>query len=162
MNVDLKSLLPPALALLILIVIGVQTSSALKDVGSRTRRKPDVQAADPYMTLDLQIARSRQPAELIGIRDPFRAVSAARPVATRTTTPRPRPVAIAVPPPRPIVTAIIADEDPRALISYENKNYSVKTGDLFAEFRVVSVNAERVLIEGPGGQLVLRRPIKGD
>jgi hypothetical protein len=66
------------------------------------------------------------------------------------------------PAPRPVVTAIIADEDPRALITYESKNYSVKTGDLFAEFRVVSVNAERVLLEGPGGPLVLRGPVRGD
>lgn len=165
MNIELRSILPPLVAVLILIVLGVQTSNALKEMGSRQPHATPASKRDPYFGLDHQIARSMQARPAPDLRDPFIAAATPRPVATRPTTGTRRPQQVAVvppPPPRPVVTAIVDDADPRALIRYEDRNYSVKKGDLFAEFRVVSITGDQVVLDGPGGSLVLRRPIKGD
>ena len=164
MNLSLRTLLPAILAILILVVIGLQTSDALKRSGSWSRSTgPKTPVIDPYAALDGQLARQGQPPEAGTLRDPF-AFGGGGAVAIRREPRTGRPSEAVQPPPRPrpVLTAIIADEDPRALIVYEDRNYSVKTGDLFAEFRVVSVNAEQVVLDGGGQRLVLRRPVRGD
>jgi hypothetical protein len=55
-----------------------------------------------------------------------------------------------------VLTAIVADNDPRAVIRYEDRNFTVKAGDLFADFRVVSITASEVVLESNGQRYVLR------
>ncbi|HET9326040.1 MAG TPA: hypothetical protein VFQ05_04640, partial [Candidatus Eisenbacteria bacterium] len=65
--------------------------------------------------------------------------------------------------PQPVVTAIVTDADAqRAIVVYLGTSYSVKSGDLFAQYRVVSISAESVVLDDGRQQLVLRRPAKGD
>jgi len=75
-------------------------------------------------------------------------------------------------PDRPHVSAAAAqarpDRDPRrqrprALIRHQDRNFTVKSGDLFADFRVVSITADQVVLERTNGErVVLKRPTKGD
>jgi len=158
MTLDLRTALPGLMAILFLVVIGLQTSDALKRSGAWTRRQPVAAYADPYAVLDRQLERMSRPAPLDGLRDPFRYAGAPTGPVLRVDSGKPAPVK-RVP---PILTAIVSDADPRALISYEGRNYSVKTGDLFAEFRVMSVTRDEVVLDGGGEPIVLRRPGKGD
>jgi hypothetical protein len=41
-------------------------------------------------------------------------------------------------------------------------DYSVRTNTLFADFRVVSITAQWVVLDRGGESLVLRLPVKGD
>jgi hypothetical protein len=69
---------------------------------------------------------------------------------------------VAPEPARPLLTAIVADADPRAVIRYEDRYYTVKSGDLFARFRVISISADQVVLDGGGERIALKRPTKGD
>ena len=63
----------------------------------------------------------------------------------------------------PVVTAIVSDDaDPRAVIRYEGRSYTVGAGGLFADYKVISVTADAVVLERAGQQLVFQRPKKGD
>jgi Tfp pilus assembly protein PilP len=157
-NGGLRNLLAPLLALVLLILIGVQTSDALRRSGawSARSRAATQTPVDPYASLERQLARTDQGYPAAGLRDPF---------AFGSTPQPPRPVVVRrvvpPPPPKPVLTANIQDrEDPRALLQYEDRNYSVKTGDLFAEFRVVSITGEQVVLDGRGQRLILTRPTK--
>ena len=66
------------------------------------------------------------------------------------------------PPPRPVLTGILADNDPRAFIRYQDRNYTVKVGDLFADFKVVSITRDQVVLDRNGERLTLLSPTKGD
>jgi hypothetical protein len=160
MNDNVRTLLAPLVALVLLVLIGVQTSDALRRSGSwgATARRPAALPVDPYAGLEAQLARLDNGIPAVGLRDPFAFGSVPQPV--RPTVVRPY---VPPPPPKPVLTAILMDrDDPRALLQYENRNYSVKIGDLFAEFRVVGINADQVTIEGRGQRLVLKRPSQGE
>ncbi len=163
---DLRQILPTSLGLAVLMVIGVQTSQALRQAGSwRPQTKsPAARVVDPYARLDRMLAQSTDEPPIVVVRDPF--MFGRAPVTIRTTSGPRRP---APPPPRPqpVLTAIVADQsspegDHRALIRFEDRNYSVRTGDQFAEFRVISINADQVVLGRRGERLTLRRPTKGD
>jgi len=158
MSLDLRGALPAVMALLFLIVIGVQTSDALKRSGAWTRARTASVHVDPYANLDRQLETLGRTTPGSAPRDPFS--YAGGPVVVRVDSGDARPRVRR--PPDPVLTAIVADEDPRALIRYEDRNYSVKTGDLFAEFRVMSVTRDEVVLDGGGRSLVLRRPGKGE
>jgi hypothetical protein len=154
MSVDLRNALPGVIAVVFLVVIGVQTRDALKRSGAWTRARGAVVHVDPYANLDRQLETMSRATVPTGLRDPFTFAGTglpAPPVDTGASRPRPRQ-------PDPVLTAIVADQDPRAVILYEGRNYSVKTGDLFAEFRVMSVTRDEVVLDGGGRSLVLRRP----
>jgi hypothetical protein len=158
---DLKRVLGPILAMGLLLLIAVQTSQALRNTGVWGAHSPRPKAArsDPYARLESELARFDPGIPTAGLRDPFRYGSTPSPVRTTPTTPR---VVVPPPPPKPVLTAIVMDEDPRALLQYLDRNYSVKTGDDFADFRVVSISRDEVVLDGHGQRLVLRRPSKGE
>lgn len=149
------------LPLLVLAALSGITIARLRD--SAALRRSDAEsgpAANPYSELaQLEERLTRTPA-LSDLRDPFvtgtgRRESPARPV--RRADPAPASTRE-----RPVLTAIVSDADPRALLRYEGRNYTVKVGDLFAEFRVVSVSADRVVLEAGSERIVLNRPVKGE
>jgi hypothetical protein len=159
MNLDVRAFVAPAIAVALFVLIGVQTSDALKRSGAWSARGHAPKAtADPYAGLDAQLARRDPGIAPIGVRDPFAYGSA--PVPVRTTV-APRPY-VPPPPARPVLTAIVWDATPTALIRFEDRNFSVKAGDLFAAYRVVSIAQDEVVLDSGGQRLVLKRPLKGD
>jgi hypothetical protein len=157
-NTDLKQLFAPLIALAILTVIGLQTSDALQHAGAwRAARRPARTAApDPYARLEAQIAAPAGNLVLSSLRDPFSYGRA--PVVTSSAPARPR---VPPPPPQPVLTAILqSDNDPRALVHYADRDYTVQTGSLFADFKVISITAEQVVLDRGGQRLILHRPTK--
>ena len=159
MTLDAKHVLPPVLALVILAVVGLQTSDALRHTGIWGRKdKPRrAMAPDPYGRLEAELAAPPRDPGLASLRDPFAYGRAPAPVKRVAVKSAPKPE-----PARPVLTAIFSDNDPRALIRYQDRNYTVKVGDLFAEFRVLSITAEQVVLDRNGEQIALGRPRKGD
>lgn len=160
MNLDLKSVLGPLIAIVILAVIGIQTSDALRHSGTWSARpKPrTAPAPDPYAALEAQLAATGpKDAGPGSMRDPFSYGRTTTPTVRKPERPRTPPA-----PPKPVLTAIVADADPRAFIRYEDRNYTVKAGDLFADFKVVSITAEQVVLDRGGARITLSRPTKGD
>ena len=157
---NLRALLPPLIAIAILVVVGVQTSDALRQSGTwRSAPKPGAHAAsDPYASLERAIATADVPVEAAALRDPYGFGRAPQPVGITIR----RPV-VPTPPPQPVVTAIVTDaEAARAILLYEGTSYSVKAGDLFAQYRVVSITADQVVVDDGRDRLVLKRPTKGE
>ena len=149
MKLDARSLIGPLIATLVLAVVVQQTVDALHRAGhwSPPRRVGVAHAAnDPYAMLDQAIGRAASAASS-PVRDPFAYYSA--PVAVTTHVSRPH----VVKPPRipdPVLTAIIWDSDPRALIRFNGRDYTVRSGGQFAEYRVSSISRERVVLDKIG------------
>ncbi len=159
---DLQTVLTSALAVVVLLLILGQTLGALKRVGTWEPRASSVLRArqeDPYVQLDRAVARATAATRATPARDPFGFGVAATPIQVRPV--RSRPVK-PVPPPPPILTAIVWDNDPRALIHWNNRDFTVRTSDLFAEFRVTSITRDHVVLDRSGVTLVLKRPLKGE
>jgi len=81
-------------------------------------------------------------------------------VATRRHT-EPKPIA-PVEPPQPSLTAIIWDDDPRATVRWDGRDFSVRANSLFADFTVKSIRPTEVVLERGGQQMVLRLIKKGE
>ena len=161
MNLDLKRLFIPLIAVGILAIISLQTSEALKNSGAWRKAPAEGNGRpDPYAALDAEIAERSKAVELVSLRDPFAFGRAPEPATPhiRTTTPPAPP-----PPRRPVLTAILqGDDDPRALLHYNDRDYTVKAGDLFADFQVISIAGDQVVLARGSERMILRRPTKGD
>jgi len=147
-----------------LLAVAIVTFEALRESdrwrrpGRNTNRRVD----DPYDGLARLLAAG--PAPSSGpVRDPF------RPGDVRTAPLHTATVRITPPAPArelPVLSAIVtsSDGEPQALIRYQGRNYTVGAGALFADYKVVSVTADAVVLEqvGTGQQLILQRPKKGE
>jgi len=157
--VNARTLIPPILALALLFIVGNQTSNALRQSGTwkSTPRAPRP-VVDPYASLERALSHSDTMPSLLALRDPFS--------FGRTTAPRTTPVyhpQTPAPIPQPVVTAIVTDADAaHAILVYLGTSYSVKSGDLFAQYRVVSISSESVTLDDGRQQLVLKPNRKGD
>ena len=164
MNVTSRQIMPVLLAVLLLVFVGIQTSDALKSAapwpGQRNAaaRGP---RADPYARLESLIAASASASAPSTMRDPFSYGNVAVVVVPSTHPVVRRPV-IPPPPPMPVVTAVVTDADPQAVIIYLGVNYTVRVGHLFADFQVISISAEQVVLDRGGERVVLRVPLKGE
>ena len=164
MNRDLRAWIPAIVAGFLLVLVAGQTLIAFERSGRFTwKRAPKyaVNPADPYNRLEQALSEPDHPPVLVGLRDPFTFGHATvRPTHVGGGTPEGPVTPIYTP--RPVLTAIISDpSDPRAIVVYENHNYSVRAGDLFAEFKVVSISADGVVLDNGRERLVLQRPTKG-
>lgn len=161
MKLDARHVAPPLAAIAILALILTQTREALNLSGAwRRAHAAAAMAPTPFATLEREIAGTPPPRAEI-TRDPLRAPSA--PVAAVPLRPR-SPVVVA-PPPRPttpVLTSIVFDADPRATLRWEGREYSVRPNGLFAEFRVLSIAREQVVLERAGESVVLRLPKRGE
>lgn len=165
MRIDPKALVAPAVALLVLVLVTQQTMSALQSSGAwkQVVRAPKIRPVDPYANLDATLSRPLLVYAPEGKRDPFgyaapQVASVVRPRPVHDTTPSPPPA-----PPRPVLTSIIFDNDPRATIRFNNRDFSVRENSLFADFRVKSITANQVTLESNGGEaLVLTLRSKGE
>ena len=157
---NLRDLLPSLLAVVVLVLTGVQTSTALRDSGAwRTppkagNRPPE----DPYRSLDLVLAASDSASVPRTLRDPFAFGRAPTPPRTVVRAP-----VVPPPPAQPVVTAIVTDEETaRAILRFQDISYSVKAGDLFAQYRVVSITADAVVVDDGKERLTLKPPTRGE
>jgi len=156
--VNLRTIILPLLAIAMLVVIGTQTSSALRQSGTwRSAPRASAHVSDPYASLDRALSKSDTTLSLASLRDPF---DFGRSAAPRVVT---RRVVVPAAPPQPVVTAIVTDADAaHAVLRYEGTSYSVKSGDLFAQYRVVSITTDAVVVDDGKDRLVLKPPRKGD
>jgi hypothetical protein len=162
MKMDARELLAPLLALAVLAMVFLQTSGAMRRSGvwrANVTKMARVRAEDPYVALDRHIAEGRKADTSPTSRDPFGFVQAA-PLASGPV--RPRKPAVPPPPPRPQLTAIVWDADPRALVHWNDRDYTIRTNDLFDVFRVVSITREQVVLQRGSESVVLKRPNQGD
>jgi len=151
---------PRLLALLALLAVTGVTLAALRDSDRWRHERPRsarMPVVDPYAALAHTLAHGDSLAP--PPRDPFRFGEAR--AATAAPRPRVQPPPVAAPE-LPVLTAIVFDVDPRAVIQYEGRNYVVRAGDLFADYRVLSVTADAVVLERAGQRVVLKLPAKGD
>ncbi|NOT32630.1 MAG: hypothetical protein HOP12_00495 [Candidatus Eisenbacteria bacterium] len=152
-----------AIGAIALAVIGLQTSEALRAAGPwRPRAAKPTAVSAPYARLERVLAQAESGEVPSTLRDPF-SYGAARPIVpTGPTTPRIVRPSKPVAPPAPVVTAIVSDADPRAILVFEGRNYMVKPGDSFAGFQVISMTPESVVLESNGQRLVIRLASKGE
>jgi len=141
-KLDARVVLGPLLAAFVLVVTLQQTMDALHRAGhwSPGRRIMRARTDDPYERLDAAIARAAS-TTTSGVRDPFA-------YGTVAVT--------------PVLTAIIWDNDPRALIHFNGRDYTVRSGGQFDEYRVVGITRDRVTLDKDGQPLLLNRPLKGE
>jgi hypothetical protein len=158
-----SALLPPLVAIVILVLTLQYTRGALQASGAwRTEpRIPRITSEDPYLRIDRILARPKFATSAVSPRNPFAYGVAPQPVVVNrgggTTRPTPRPAL-----PRPQLTAILWDADPRAMIRYDGRDYTVRENSLFAEFRVASITKTNVTLERNGSPIVLSLRPRGE
>lgn len=164
MKLDPRRILTPVLAFAVMLVVVQQTLVALETSAAWPSRPrvPLIRPEDPYARLDGMLAQ--HPSDPPGtVRDPFEFVAAPIPQQVR---PRHHEVVVVAPPPpeipQPTLTSIIWDEDPRATVRFNGRDFSVRQNSLFADFTVKSIRPTEVVLDHGGQEVVLRLPSKGE
>ena len=152
--------LPPLVALAVLIAAGTQTVAALRVTGAFGWQPDVVPVAVPpaYESVNRALDRRDPRLTLAAVRDPF---STRAPVAVPRWSPK-IAAPVAPPPALPILTAIVWDNDPRALVHWKDREWTVREGGLFDEFLVVSITRDQVSLRRGDATLVLQRRNPGD
>jgi len=152
--------LPPLVAIAVLITAGTQTVAALRVTGAFGWQTDAVPVAVPpaYEAVNRALDRRDPRLALAAVRDPF----TARPRVAARPPVRPVTVVAKVTPPVPILTAIVWDNDPRALVHWKDRDWTVREGGLFDEFLVVSITRDQVSLRRGDATLVLQRRNLGD
>lgn len=161
MNRGPETWIPSLVALAVLVAAGTQTVGALRVTGAFGWQPDAVPVGVPpaYETVNRALDRSDPGLALASVRDPFTlrmqvpARAAARTVARLETPP---------PPALPVLTAIVWDSDPRALVHWKDREWTVREGGLFDEFQVVSITRDQVSLRRGDATLVLQRRNPGD
>ncbi len=166
MNRDLRGLLAPLVAIVVFGVVFVQTYGALRSSGawgaSTHRRAAIVVPDDPFGGVNALLLRAQPALDAGMLRDPFATGAAPAPVAQVTGPVKPRPVPPPPAPERPVLTAIVFDSDPRALVRWKGREWTVRKGGLFDEFQVLDITREQVSLSRGSETLVLQRKPQGD
>jgi hypothetical protein len=155
--------LSPLVALAVLVAIATQTLGALRVTGAFGWQTDTVPVSVPqaYESVGRALERHDPRFSLGAVRDPFTAHAA--PVAR--VTPKPRASEHVLPPPAPklpVLTAIVWDADPRALVHWKDRDWTVREGALFDEFLVMSITREQVSLRRGDATLVLQRRNPGE
>lgn len=167
MNRDIGFILGPLVAIALLAVVLWHTTSALRSAGafSRAPRSAGSVANDPYIALDRRMEDPPRDLFAVAMRDPFGGPVATPPPAPAGPTEPRRPATprVVVPPPpaMPTLTAIIHDDDPRAMVRWQGAQYTVRVGGLFDVFEVLSISRDQVVLRRGDERIVLNRP-QGD
>jgi hypothetical protein len=161
-NLKPGAIIPAVVAIAILALTLQYTRSALQTSGAwrSPARSAVVDSGDSYSRIDQILARPSFQQDAVPTRNPFAYGQAPKPevVAHATTVRR-------APPPAPVLpqlTAILWDADPRALIRYDGRDYTVRENSLFAEFRVASITQSNVTLERNGSPIVLSLRPRGE
>jgi len=161
---DAGSLIVPLVAIVIFAAVTVQTVGALKASGAWSmslggrHRAPIASVDDPFTPIDQLLGKKQPSVDVARLRDPFMLGGAPVAVAIRTAPVHHAPP----PPPRPVLTAIVWDADPRAVVRWNGRDWTVHSGGLFDEFQVVSITRSQVTLSKGGETIVLQRRTSGD
>jgi len=160
-KLDARTIFAPVVAALMLLLVLNITLGAIRTAGlwAPEPRQAPAPPDNPFDRIDRMLARQNPGPDPAGTRDPF-AFGGATPVPNGP--PRPRPAPIPPAPAQPVLTSIVWDSDPRATVRFGGHDYSVRPGSLFADFRVVSITQDQVVLDRGGVSLALRLPLKGD
>ena len=154
MSRDVRAYVPALIAAGVLVLVIAQTLEAFQRadrLGARPRARV---AADPFARLENMLADSDPGAPIEGLRDPF---AGARAPVNRP--PVVKPVVVAA---RPVVTAIVTGGATNsAIVRFEGRSYTVKPGDLFAGFHVLSIDGQQVVLDTGRERLALQVQTKG-
>lgn len=161
----MNRLVPRLLAFVALLAVAGVTFSALRD-SSRWRsfgRGVKPVADEPYRNLATMLDAHADSTASPVPRNPFAYAEVRVAVAPRrpVVTPKPAEPVVEV----PVLTAIVSDsDDPQAVIHYQSRDFTLKAGGLFVDWRVISVTSDEVILENTktGQRLVLQRPKKGE
>ena len=165
MKLEPRNLVVPIVALVVLALVLQQTISALKASGSwqHAVKAPAAQGEDPYSRVDNLFAQDRPRTATANLRNPFAFGSGRAAPATGVAVKPVQPKIVAPhEAPKPKLTSIVWDNDPRATVRYDGKDFSVRVNSLFAEFRVDKITANEVVLDRGGEQIVLSLRSKGD
>jgi hypothetical protein len=155
-------LVAPALALLLLLLMAQQTVGALHDSGTWARLQSSAPPPpDPYSRLDRLLVVADSGTTLAALRDPF-AYSRATVAVSTIRKPTSRPTTDVTPVAVPVLTAIVWDNDPRASVHWNDRDYSVRVNSLFDDFRVKSISRDQLVLEHAGESIVLQLAKKGE
>ncbi len=165
MTRDPGTWLSPIVAVLVMAAAVAQTLSALGVTGAfgwQASTPPPV-ISPAYQAVD-QAMDVHDPAfTLQGLRDPF--MYAHPPDDNNGSAPAPPPRTKPVPAPvvvLPVLTAIVWDADPRALVRWKGREWTVREGGLFDEFQVASISRDQVTLRRADSSLVLTRRNPGE
>ncbi len=164
MNRPLTGWISPLVALGVLGLVVTRTLAALSVTGAFGFRAAPVRVSVPlaYRNVDVALARRESAAPSANAPDPFEFARARRVAPTAAAGRlRNRPVPPAEPP-APVLTAIVWDNDPRALVRWKQREWTVRAGGLFDEFQVVSITRDQVRLQRGDATLVLTRRNPGE
>ena len=162
MNRDIGWIAGPLAALALFAFIVWQTLGALSASGAWARggRAPIIAPTAPFAFLDALVAAPRPPLGAT-MRDPF-GVAVAAPVSPAPGAGTVRKPVVPAAPARPVLTAIVWDADPRAIVRWQGHDYSVRSGGLFDDFQVVSITRDQVVLKRGDESIVLQRKPQGE
>lgn len=171
MNRNANALVLPLLAIAVLAVIASQTVGALQASGAwggmfhAHGHGAGAAADDPFAVTAALLDHAPPPADASRLRDPF--TLGAAPAAAPAAAPgkkggAPRVPAAPPAPPRPVLTAIVWDADPRAVIRWQGRDYTVHSGALFDAFQVVAITRDQVTLSRGSETILLQRKPQGD
>jgi len=155
--------LSPLVALAVLAAITTQTVGALRVTGAFGWQADAVPVAvpQPYESVNRALDRRDPRLSLGALRDPF-AARAASVAPARSKPARHGRTIVPVAPALPVLTAIVWDADPRALVHWKDRDWTVREGALFDEFQVLSITREQVSLRRGDATLVLLRRNPGE
>ena len=160
-------LLTALIAVVVFALVAFQTVGALHDSGAwagawkKHSFVPGPRPDDPFAPLDALLDHPLPPLGSGAVRDPFALGAAPAPATSHAPAAR-KPVAPA-PEPKPILTAIVWDADPRALVHWQGRDWTIRSGGLFDEFQVQSITREQVTLSRGSETIVLQqRKPQGD
>ena len=154
---------PPLVAIAALALALTQTIEGLGVTGAFGWRVAPVHVVVPaaYQQVDREIERLDLAASPKVVRDPFLFPRVAATTASLPSRPRPRSAPLPTPP-APVLTAIVWDNDPRALVRWNGREWTVREGGLFDEFQVMRISREQVTLRRGDATLVLHRRNLGE
>lgn len=152
----------PLVALVVLGVAVTQTLDSLGATGAFGLRVAPmrVEVPLPYQEVDRAIELRDRASRPGRVPNPF-SFSRGDPVPSVAPV-VPAPVVIAPPPPVPVLTAIVWDNDPRALVRWNGREWTIREGGLFDEFQVMRISREQVTLRRGEATLVLHRRNLGE
>ena len=147
-------------ALGVLALVVAQTIEGLRVTGAFGWDVAPVHVEVPvaYRSMDAALERRDRTGRVSRVGDPFSYTRGVVRVAAALPSPR-RPAAVAE---APLLTAIVWDADPRALVRWNGREWTIREGGLFDEFQVVRISREQVTLRRGEATLVLHRRNPGE
>lgn len=151
----------PLVALAVLALAVTQTFEGLGVTGAFGWRVATVRVEVPpaYQNVDRALESRDRPPGYTHVPDPF---SFSRGDPAPVFRPAPRTVAATPVPANPVLTAIVWDNDPRALVRWNGREWTIREGGLFDEFQVMRISREQVTLRRGDATLVLHRRNLGE